>query len=559
MNAATPFLLHVACLTCSCELEIDDRNLYGTIVACPQCGGMVSVPDPDATPPAVVVASHEAATVDEHIELSPQELRIRRVVVGVFGSLLAILVLLVLYAILVGFPEPVQLETPQSIVDVTVAPDVPNVVPPEPAEPEPIQSVPDETDTEPASTMVDESAPEEIDATPPDDSRDRFLELMQQTTPITPTIPDHSDAIVRRLTTQIVSLDAQNVAAVELARTLADVACISITIEPSLAEESVSVSITEPTSVGDILRQIAATQKASIEVESNQVSWRRIESGGVNETRFDVGDLASVPDLAAMIETLVPLESVKLDGNELVISGTTRWCDEVEKILETLRVVQQLPQRTKRKSENLAAETFGWDTMGQPLSCDVFRPMPLETFLKRLEERTSIRFLIDHAALGQSGAPAYTLKGTVSAEGATIDGVLTAFLKSLDAPVALTYRICGERLIEVTTNDAALKLDAHTIELHKFTSPDVSQRESILTAVNALLVSREPNAETPTATVWPWLGTDWFFVRAPQSDQRAVRNIVATTVTPANTPDAPTEPDNSTSTDEVEPTQSLPF
>lgn len=355
-----------------------------------------------------------------------------------------------------------------------------------------------------------------------DDAREKLLDLMRRAP--SAFLVDKSEEIAAQLETSLLTFSAQQVAAVEFARTLGAVANVPITIEMSLAEEKLSVDFSAPSTVKEILENLAAQQNAIIVIENNQVSWRRAESVEILKNKiacvaaFPIDDFKHIlqfTQLQEFLTTLLPLQAVKYQENTIVCCGAPRVVSQAEQFLEMLRVVSGLPQRTSRTGEKLAPEAFGWDTMQQPITLEIFREMPLETVLELLEKKTGMRILINHAALAAS--PTSLLAGTVSCENTTFDAALNAFLQSLDTPQPLTYRLGGERILEITTEFAAQQ--SQTLELHRLTGND-AQRELGKTAFLKLMQN------SPTYIFYG----DWIFVYQSQPTQRAIRHLCDTTV-----------------------------
>ncbi|MDR1962790.1 MAG: hypothetical protein LBQ50_03325, partial [Planctomycetaceae bacterium] len=128
--------------------------------------------------------------------------------------------------------------------------------------------------------------------------------------------------------------------------------------------------------VGDILSKILATFELEPVIEDRQilitVSPERRNT--LSERTFDVADLVEntknsadplTPEhLAEILQRLVDPTNdafIRVEGQSLIIQNRFRLLDESLRVLEQLRVIRKLSQKTDVVGEFLAPEAFGWD------------------------------------------------------------------------------------------------------------------------------------------------------------------------------------------------------
>ncbi|MGL4593306.1 MAG: hypothetical protein ACRCUY_01100 [Thermoguttaceae bacterium] len=155
------------------------------------------------------------------------------------------------------------------------------------------------------------------------------------------------------------------------------------------------------------------------------------------------------------------------DKKSIQIKCTQKEQNSVLCLLEQIRVIRQLPQQTNLSGQNLAPEAFGWDTVLQPITLNYYQPTPLSEIFKQLEDRLKITILIDHKSIHRALSPFQTLKGTVQCNNGTLDEALTLLLNSVDS-VLLSYRIIGESVLEITTQEAINKPEKMSVEVHRY-------------------------------------------------------------------------------------------
>jgi len=172
--------------------------------------------------------------------------------------------------------------------------------------------------------------------------------------------------------------------------------------------------------------------------------------------------------------------SIKIAGKTLIVNHRRRILDETLRLLEQLRVLRQLPQKTKIEGERLVPEVFGWDAVQTPLTLNYYQPIQLSEVFPQLEAAAKIRILVDHKALNRALSPFSSLKGTVGSDKGTVDSALEKLLASVEG-VTLTYRIVDVDVLEITTRDVAGRPEKMSIEVHRYDAVKETPEELVQT------------------------------------------------------------------------------
>jgi hypothetical protein len=260
----------------------------------------------------------------------------------------------------------------------------------------------------------------------------------------------------------------------------------------------------ESGTVGETLVALLTPLGLEPVIEDRQilVTVSQEERDRLTEKSFDVADLTdsdenlSAERLAVIVRQLVdpvgfsveePGEekpSLKVVGTTLIVNHRRRMLDETLRLLEQLRVLRKLPQKTPIEGELLVPEVFGWDAVQAPLTLNYYQPILLSEVFPQLESAAKIRILVDHKALNRALSPFSSLKGTVHCDGGTVDTALEQLLASVDG-VTLTYRIIDVDVLEMTTRDVAARPEKMSIEVHRFTENETPE-ELVRTIQTAL-------------------------------------------------------------------------
>jgi len=511
------------CTTCDARLGVQDETLIGQILACPKCGSMVHVVPSGAVPrePETVPPDMEPGTMFPEsgpqvpaLELlSESELRVRKILLVILAGFVLFLVVAIGILFSRGKPsEPqpaVAGEEPGPVVPVShelqpaVVPPV-VVVPMKPEESGPSEDVPVQEirtpETQASETEMPESKePEyrlkgetEIRSTTDllADLERKLPGLVELPAALTVDVPD-------RLRLPLNGFKLDKTSLVAAVRTLSRLTEVPITLDVDEfrcrgIDFDAPISGTyEPGTVGETLIDLLKPLGLEPVIEDRQifVTVPLEERDKLTEKTFDIADLADSDEnltpqrLTELVRQLVdPVglsaeeptpdqPSIKVDGTALIVRHRLRKLDETLRLLEQLRVLRKLPQKTKIEGERLVPEVFGWDAVQAPLTLNYYQPILLGEVFPQLEAAAKIRILVDHKALNRALSPFSSLKGTVGNNNGTVDTALERLLASVDG-VTLTYRIVNVDVLEITTRDVAGRSEKMSVEVHRYETPE---------------------------------------------------------------------------------------
>jgi hypothetical protein len=159
--------------------------------------------------------------------------------------------------------------------------------------------------------------------------------------------------------------------------------------------------------------------------------------------------------------------AIRVAGESIFISSTRCRIDGVIRLLEQIRLLRGLPQRTKIVEDNLAPEVFGWDNMDVLITLNYYRETPLSVIFGQIEKMCGILIIVDHKNLHRANLSFNQLRGKLRANNITLNDALEQLCTSID-DVPITYRIVGGNIIELTTTHIARQPDKMSVEIHRY-------------------------------------------------------------------------------------------
>ncbi|MBU4273662.1 MAG: hypothetical protein KKA28_17510 [Planctomycetes bacterium] len=236
------------------------------------------------------------------------------------------------------------------------------------------------------------------------------------------------------------------------------------------------------TTIGDALRTAAAKRGLSVAIDGGGLivtapaDYRETP----RKIRYTVSDLAgedqaALEKLATMICNLVAPQSwrgnggegsIEPEGNALLVVQTGDVHRRILIFCEKLRNARHLPLRSREDPRLFTPATRAdraRKTLDRPATVNFHEPAPLARILAYLSQATGADILVDRAALALADT-SDQVEATLTAQKQRLGEALTALLR----PLGLTYRIVGDELIQVTTEEAAeerLELEFHPIGL----------------------------------------------------------------------------------------------
>jgi predicted RNA-binding Zn-ribbon protein involved in translation (DUF1610 family) len=158
---------------------------------------------------------------------------------------------------------------------------------------------------------------------------------------------------------------------------------------------------------------------------------------------------------------------IRIDGDSIFICSYRRKVDESIRLLEQIRLLRGLPQKTKIVEENLAPEVFGWDKVDVFVTLNYYQETPLSIIFGQIEKMCGILIVIDHKELHRINLSFDQLQGKLNANNITLNEALEQLLASIDGS-PLAYRIIGGNIIELTTNHIVKQPDKMSVEVHSY-------------------------------------------------------------------------------------------
>lgn len=187
--------------------------------------------------------------------------------------------------------------------------------------------------------------------------------------------------------------------------------------------------------------------------------------------------------------------SIHVENQAMVLRHRLRMQDSTLRLLEQMRVVRNLPQKSDIHGEALAPEAFGWDAVDKPMTLNYYRPIALSVALDQVESVTGLSVLVDHRSLHRALAPLRTIRATLRCDRGTVNQALENLLGSIDI-VKLDYRIVQADLIEITTRETIHRPEKMSVEVHRYETADrpLPDGETPEGLIRAIRTSLEPNS-----------------------------------------------------------------
>jgi hypothetical protein len=160
---------------------------------------------------------------------------------------------------------------------------------------------------------------------------------------------------------------------------------------------------------------------------------------------------------------------IRLDGDSIFICSSCRKVDGVIRLLEQIRLLRELKQRTNIFEENLAPEVFGWDKVDMEITLNYYQETSLPVIFSQIERLCGVFIIVDHNALHRVNLSFSSLRGRVRANKITLNEAMEQLLSSI-SDESLTYRIVGGNILELTTAREVKQLSKMSVEAHYYKS-----------------------------------------------------------------------------------------
>ena len=288
-------------------------------------------------------------------------------------------------------------------------------------------------------------------------------------------IPPRIVDVESHLTDPLAAVNYRGIPLVQLLAELSQWSTIPISFDAdALAELNVSpdvpvtLQLTETTIAG-VLDEALTPHGLSYSVVNHQLLIGRPRPADLRRVRYAVSDLAgetaeSNAQFAALVHAIVDPFAWKETGG----TATSRWIDgalvveasesvhaQLLVFCEKVRVARGVPLRSKIDPARFRLEPRTLATkaaLAEPVTVNYGRPESLARILNYLRGATRVTMLVDQIALAEQRTSIET-EGTLAADHQPLGQALTSLLEPMD----LAWRVVGERAIEITTPQAAVR------------------------------------------------------------------------------------------------------
>ena len=502
-------------------------------------------------------------------DVSEKELKTRKILLAILVGLIFVLLITLGFLMIVREPAPQPEQPLQPPINVPIL-DQPEPLPVEqpPVDPPPVEQ------PQIKQPLVEPGTPKLVEPTEPIDVS------LSEPTDEPPTVPNSTSSgttppdigeemsgfidisvpnidIDARLALPILELKFEQQRLIGFVRNLSQWTGISMTLlidemkaQGLSAQTEVSGQFSE-TTAEEVLTETLATLGLQWSAADRQILITPKETGENIELTFDVSDLVENTDdltqevLAEMIQKLVvPEESVTiLSNNRLALTKNSnnksaiRQQNEVQRFLEQLRLIRELPPQMELTGEEVAPEAFGWDRVLQPVTLNYYQAVPLSRAVSQLESLTDLTILVDHQSLHRTFCSFASLQVTVQCDHRPINAAMELLLASVDSS-ALVYRIIDNETLEITTAESARQPEKMVMEVHRYhLSEDNGTPEEVASLLRLAIAPETWSAAELSETPLPEMQfggaividvpSQCLFVRQSQPVHRQIRLYLA--------------------------------
>lgn len=190
--------------------------------------------------------------------------------------------------------------------------------------------------------------------------------------------------------------------------------------------------------------------------------------------KFELPNNLTPETLAAFVRSTVAPDSwlenggrasLKIDGTALIVGQTAQNREKTRNLLEGLRAIRGLEPQTDAPPERIAPEKIGWENLTRKTTFNPLTPPAMQNAVEILEKAQKFQTIWDDATLNEAGVDRDAAT-SARVESGTLDAALSEILEPQNA----TYLILGERLILITSKEAAR--DYETVEFFSLLGDD---------------------------------------------------------------------------------------
>jgi hypothetical protein len=249
---------------------------------------------------------------------------------------------------------------------------------------------------------------------------------------------------------------------------------LTVTVLPDKRKELVSETI----DVADIVKGTKDGDQLTAE-RLVEVVAKLIDPVGFGNVA-DGGDNADGGDRNNNRNDNKIMPQIRVVGESIFICSYRRKVDEAIRLLEQIRLLRGLQQKTKIIEDDLAPEVFGWDNVDVLVTLNYYQETPLAVIFEQIEKKYGLLITVDYKELHRANLSFDQLYGKLRANNITLNEALEQLLASVDG-VPLTYRIVGGNIIELTTTHTAKQPNKMSTEIHRYKKTENQAAEKNVT------------------------------------------------------------------------------
>jgi hypothetical protein len=282
--------------------------------------------------------------------------------------------------------------------------------------------------------------------------------------------------VARQLALPIQSLDLPRVPLSRLLETISDLAAVPITLDPAAltmagmgANEEAGARARD-TTVAALLADVLAKHGLAYEEQGGLLTVVKPNVDRRRSVDYELKDLvgpddANAAELAELVRRFVEPASwkaaggpglIEVDGTTLRVEQTGRVQYQILMFCERLRLVRDLPPRSRYPVERLAIEPLYPQLESRLAASTTFTFLPwtrLADLFRHWQDASGVTVLVDWSALAeQELGPATSVACSI------VDRPWSEALDTILTPLGLTWWAVDDRTIQITTRDAGSRV-----------------------------------------------------------------------------------------------------
>lgn len=352
--------------------------------------------------------------------------------------------------------------------------------------------------------------------------------------------------VAARLNDPLSGIEFSDLPLADFIRFVSDFSTIPISLSPeALNQRQITpqkpVSIRRiDTTVGQVLHDVLATLELGFAQKGDQlvvVAAVATEPDSLRQVEYDLSDLASgseddTKEIARWITSLVSPKSwqdnggkgvLETKGNSLIIQQSEPVHFQVLTFCEKLRISRGLRQQSSYPVELFRLVQPGDESiegLDRPVSMNYLDDVRLVEILQRAQQQSGVHILVDWHALAESGWNP-DAQFPFSVDKKPLRRMLTRLLNQM----ALTYRVAGPNMIQITTHERLQNRPEINFHSAGDLVPERLTAEELLSGVKSALGEVHFRDHAGAVILDP--KSRYLIAALPHSQQQAVTQILA--------------------------------